>query len=89
MDVHGTPIYTALLLFRLAHLMLSHTAQQGGIKKDTVDCTLSLFLYADGYDPRGRSMVNSKVAFIDLEDRLLERKHKAVPACTQLLSCSG
>ena len=76
------------LLPQLCHLLLQNCgslAAQGRHKPPPPHATLTLGLYADGYQPRGRPNINTKISIIDFQGHWFPMSGN-VPRCTDMLT---
>ena len=76
------------LLPQLCHLLLQKCgslAAQGRQKPPPPHATLTLGLYADGYQPRGRPNINTKISIIDFQGHRFPMSGN-VPRCTDMLT---
>ena len=76
------------LLPQLCHLLLQKCgslAAQGRQKPPPTHATLTLGLYADGYQPRGRPNINTKISIIDFQGHWFPMSGN-VPRCTDMLT---
>ena len=73
---------------QLCHLLLQKCgtlAAHGHGHPPPLNATLTVALYVDGYQPRGRPNVNTKISVIDI-DRLLFPLSGSVPRCTDMIT---
>ena len=76
------------LLPQLCHLLLQKggsLAAQGRQKPPPPHATLTLGLYVDGYQPRGRPNINTKIGIIDFQGHWCPTSGN-VPRCTDMLT---
>ena len=76
------------LLPQLCHLLLQKCgslAAQGWQKPPPPHATLTLGLYADGYEPRGSPNINTKISIIDFQGHWFPMSGN-VPRCTDMLT---
>ena len=74
------------LLPQLCHLQkCGSLAAQGRQKPPPPDAALTLGLYVDGYQPRGRPNINTKISIIDFQGHWFPMSGN-VPRCTDMLT---